>query len=320
MNLHQKNPEYINFLQQQISAAYGIEDGAITSAKRGFYGETWKCSTKTRDYFIKIDYWSYHQKSYQNSLIAMDFMREQGISFLPEIIKTKNGERFFKIGAGIGAVFDYIEGENREDYPTGQLFERLAQVYRLDGRDLPLEREDFGTQVLEEWHGLIQQEGLWPEMLDVIEEHREQLELYEERLKRLGEICRKEEGGFYITHGDAGGNCILTEKDFYIIDWDTVKIAPIERDAWFFIIDARAFEVIRRIIEKNLPGEKLNPARLCYYCYYSYFHYLTEYVNAFLFLEEDQRKKQLAKDFADYFKEGWIRYQIRKAEALWPDN
>ena len=44
----------------------------ITPAKRGYYGETWKVKGNAGCYFLKMDYLSYHQKKFQNSLAVID--------------------------------------------------------------------------------------------------------------------------------------------------------------------------------------------------------------------------------------------------------
>ena len=56
-----------------------------------------------------------------------------------------------------------------------------------------------------------------------------------------------------------------------IVDWDSVKLAPIERDAWFYICNSNQLSIINDVIQKYKLGYMLKQERLCYYCYYSFF-------------------------------------------------
>lgn len=94
---------------------------------------------------------------------------------------------------------------------------------------------------------------------------------YAERLNYLSEICCRDLSNFHITLGDAGGNCILNGEQFFIVDWDSVKLAPIERDAWFYICNSNQLSIINDVIQKYKLGYMLKQERLCYYCYYSFF-------------------------------------------------
>lgn len=45
--------------------------------------------------------------------------------------------------------------------------------------------------------------------------------------------CKQTSFELHLTHGDAPGNIIQTaNNDLYLIDWDDVLLAPIERDLW----------------------------------------------------------------------------------------
>lgn len=48
------------------------------------------------------------------------------------------------------------------------------------------------------------------------------------------DLKRKACWSFHITHGDAGGNCILSKEQLFLVDWDSCLLAPIERDAWIY--------------------------------------------------------------------------------------
>lgn len=121
---------------------------------------------------------------------------------------------------------------------------------------------------------------------------------------------------FHITHGDAGGNCILNGERFVIMDWDSVKLAPAERDAWFFLGDEKQIVSISRLLEERGMGRPLRRERLCYYCYESFFLYLTEYMENILCAQEEGRRQRMEKALADYLADNWIYLQLGIADAV----
>jgi len=54
-----------------------------------------------------------------------------------------------------------------------------------------------------------------------------------DRFGKLQTICQEKDFDTRLTHGDAPGNVLYTNEDLFIIDWDDLMLAPIERDLWF---------------------------------------------------------------------------------------
>ena len=87
---------------------------------------------------------------------------------------------------------------------------------------------------------------------------------YMERLERFSAVCKGNRENFHITHGDAGGNCILNGSQLFLVDWDSCLLAPIERDAWIFICDKSEMERIDSILAESGIDYVLEQDRLCY--------------------------------------------------------
>ncbi len=299
---------------KMINGEYGIFAKKAVPAKRGFFGETWRLQTDNENYFVKIDYWEYHKEIYRNSLDVIEFMTNQGISFIPKIIKTKNGKLSFNFNDGVAAIFDFIDGENEEDHPITKLFEYLVHIYKLDKSTIVPERESFNPTVLDIFKELKDNVYLYQRIIDKLHEKKEMISQYSERLRLFSDICKNDMENFYITHGDAGGNCILNGDHFHIVDWDTLKLAPIERDAWFFMKDNNQLDAINTILYNNNIDYKLNPDRICYYCYYSFFLYLTEYLQSVLFAGSEEQKQQISNNLIEYLDSSWIFGQLNSAD------
>ena len=71
----------------------------------------------------------------------------------------------------------------------------------------------------------------------------------------------------YITHGDAFGNVIKDKEDLYIIDWDDLLLAPLERDLWFFFDNQEVIELYR----KEFPNFHMDRDIILYYVYNRFF-------------------------------------------------
>lgn len=305
---------YLLALTKVLEEEYAFHIYNITPAQRGFFGETWKIETDEGNYFVKIDYWEYHQESYGTSLFAVAYMNACGILSIPGLRLTADERVYCLWNEGVISVSEYIEGENHEEYPIRDLFENLVPIYKLDTQDLNLEIEEFNTDIFNKYQQFISHPGRSEIMIQYLREKENIISAYNKRLKWLSDQCVYNNDDFCITHGDAGGNCIISDYDFHIIDWDSVKIAPIERDAWFFICDDDKIETIQNVLYENGIYYELNKKYLCYYCYYSFFYYITEYLQSYICSKEEKRKKDLENGMKEYLDNGWIWNQLKKAE------
>lgn len=223
-------PAYRKELLQFLTDEYGFQAEDIHPAKRGFYGETWDILTESGKFFLKIDYWNHHKKRFQNSLPIVRYMTDSGISFIPKIIGTKDGRLYSSFRQGTAAVFEHVPGELSEDYSTAELYSRLAKVYRLKTEGLELEAEDFDSRRIETFRTLQSLSVLPVKIKAALAEKEPAIVRYMERLKRFSVVCKGNRKNFHITHGDAGGNCILNGKQLFLVDWDSCLLAPIERE------------------------------------------------------------------------------------------
>ena len=308
--------DYAMQLVHHLELEYDLSVQQILPAKRGFFGETWKIKTDKSDYFVKIDYWEYHKQSYQNSLSVIQYLTDCGIAFVPKIIKTKKGALFCYFRKGVVAVSEYVKGENREDYTVEQLFDCLAQIYKLKCGNMQVKVESFGEQIVTDFNQLRDAVSFSPAITQAIEQKSAMISSYAERLNHLSEICCRDLSNFHITHGDAGGNCIWNVEQFFVVDWDSVKLAPIERDAWFFICNSNQLLTINDVIQKYKLCYTLKQERLCYYCYYSFFYYLTEYLKSFLWARRDRQKQYISESLIKYLTQSWIYKRLGTADLF----
>lgn len=309
-------PEYMSELRWFLSCEYGFQVKDILPAKRGFYGETWDIRTEDGKYFLKVDYWNHHKKGFQNSLSVIQYITDSEISFIPKIIKTKDGHLYSRFRQGTLVVFEHILGELSEDYSTAQLYHRLAKIYRLKTDGLEMETEDFGVQRIDTFLALQSMPELPAEVKAALAKKEPDIIRYMEHLKQFSTVCKDNRENFHITHGDAGGNCIVNENQLFLVDWDTCLLAPIERDAWIFICDKDKLEKVDSVLAENGIDYVLEQNRLCYYCYNFFFHYLNEYLKSIIDAESEGQKEEIAQGLIRYLTDCWIYKRLDTADAL----
>lgn len=148
-------PDYMSELTEFLTSEYGFQIIGISPAKRGFYGETWNVQTKDGEYFIKIDDWQHHKIHFQNSLCIVQYMTNNGISFIPKVIKTKDDQLYSNFKKSVLAVFEHVEGELFEDCSASQLYRHLAKIYQLKINRIELKKENFDVDILNIFQSLL---------------------------------------------------------------------------------------------------------------------------------------------------------------------
>ena len=295
----QRGDAYIERLSDFIRREYGISAISVYPANRGFYGETWKLSAKGRDYFIKLVYPAEHRGVYESSFPVIDRINHHGIDFISRIVKTVRGKLSAWFDGAVLGVFDWIEGESRQDESTKiKEYQMLAKVYTVPAEGLNIRREDFSAGGAELF--FTQYEKLKGDpsdktaarLIELFEQNREKIEHRAKRLRYFSNLCKTDTSHFYITHGDAGGNVIVSpnsslpapnacDTKYHLVDWDTPIHAPPERDAWFCMSWAWAMDAFHNALRQNGVNYILRQERLAYYCYHMFFFYLNAYLDRF---------------------------------------
>lgn len=270
-----RSETYIAKLKDFITKTYVINIKSITPAKRGFYGETWRLDAIDHSYFLKLVYLTEHQSTFENSFPVMEHLCKHGIDFISQIIKTTDGSLFTHFDGAVLGLFDWIDGENIETNETKiPEFQMLAKVYTVPPDGLQILNEDFSGksagEFFEQWKITIDKR-----INSLLEKNRVALEYRAERLDFFAYLCRSDKTGFFITHGDAGGNFVANNDKHFIVDWDGAILAPPERDVWVMGFQKWARNLFQNTLRDNGIEYTLRPERLAYYCYYMFFYWLT---------------------------------------------
>jgi len=314
-----RDESYTRRLLDHIRREYALCAVGLSEATRGFYGETWKLDTPAASFFVKVDYSSRHRAIFRDSLAVVEHLARHGVAAIPSILKTADGALYTSYDGAILALFDWIEGENAENQTTKPAeYAILAQVYTAPTDGLLIPRETFGTACLDDYeslrHGLAEMEDVAADHLLALLAGRSRLiEHTVDRLRLFAGRCQGDETGFHITHGDPGGNIIVSADGYYLADWDDPILAPPERDAWFCMDREWAMAIFCDALRAQGISYTLKPERLAFYYYHSFLWYLVEWLVAFYDLPH--LRNALLEGIAGYF-DGWIMNSRAFVDAI----
>lgn len=307
----------IDRLQRFLNQNYAMPVELLSPAPRGFYGETYEVRSASEKLLLKIDPWKFHQVSFLYGLKVMAELLDRGITFLPDLIRGAHGETSFTFEGAPLALFSYVEGVHTEEYPLTWLFEKLAVVYQklptAASGDL-FTAEDF--ELFRALEGALRpSDSIDCGILQVLGEARSRFDQYAQRLRTSARRCRELGLPTVMTHGDAGGNCIVRDNAVTIIDWDSARPAAPERDTWMFMHRPEQTREIEAALASAGFPYKLHSEAFAYYAYSTFFSYLCQYL---LEIREaaPALKAQKAAEMADFIRNGWTYGQLAAADQV----
>ena len=312
-----RGDKYLDCLRDFILQKYNINAASLIPAKRGYYGETWRLNTVDNCYFVKLDY-SPNKEIYKRSFPVIQHLCDHGINFISRIVKTKDGSLSAQFEGAILGIFEWIDGDNIQNEQTKiEEYKILAEIYAVSFDGIVIPRDEFSTANADlfyrQWDKLKNASGNKNSaaVLSVLEQYGSRFRERADRLALFAEKCKSDTSHFYITHGDAGGNIIVNDNKYYLVDWDDVRLAPPERDAWFCLYWEWAMTAFNGALKANRIDYILRSERLAYYCYDMFFFYLNAYMKTYFALGGDSMAKMLT----DYLN-GWIEEEMRYADKI----
>ena len=308
--------DYKHRLSAAISECYAVSVRELEPAKRGYYGETWKVRGESGVYFLKVDYLRFHQQRFRGSLAAIDYLCSSGIDFVGEIVKTRDGRLFAEFDGAIMGMFVWVDGENVETGDTKPLeYQLLCRIYNKTRPGLAIPTAEFSDAAAVRFYELLEKLKKAPRTdandraLSCFSRYSDMLNLYASRLDRAARRCSEDNGQFYLTHGDAGGNFFCAGGKNYIFDWDEVMYSPIDRDAWVMCCYDWARSLLNKTLRENNISYQLRPERLAFFCYHMLFFYLCEFLNVHAICDKSD-------GIIDFFANGWINERLQFADTF----
>ena len=162
-------------------------------------------------------------------------LRDAGLAFVVAPIRTTDGESVRRVGPRhTVALFPFVDGRAEEwgEYETAE--DRAAVVAMPVGVDLP-GRAHIEAALREDdrpWTGRPFSEPARRALSEHASDVADLLALAD----RLAVDVQKRGGEFVVTHGEPHrANVMRTADRRMLVDWDTVALAPPERDLWMVV-------------------------------------------------------------------------------------
>jgi Ser/Thr protein kinase RdoA (MazF antagonist) len=200
-----------------------------------------------RSYSLSADYTFTETKLNTIGKTLTQLMSEHGLKNIPKVYANIQGKFCTPYDNYFLMVFDYLAGKSPSYEPNELNAEKLQDVLSiLHGVPLggfsQLMREDFSINYalclinwIEKSKNLHAESTPLNKMLCRIKNEQAYLQQLIDQLKTLQKnVCAKE-NKFVVTHGDPHHfNIIQNNNDLFLVDWDDIKLAPRERDIWFY--------------------------------------------------------------------------------------
>ena len=272
----------------QIESAYGFKVTAFSPAPRGFVAETYYLTTDKGKYFIKIINNLRFAVNLPNALPVQANLAKR-LDFIPSPLTTVNGEfQWISTDNKAISLYEYIDGKpnttdsNGNPYGSEEDFSVIiplaAGVYKSDINCEMV--ETFPVCMEAEFEAFLNDTLLLSnEVLACVNSHRS---FIVEKWSEYKQICKRIFGvrkDFYITHGDMPGNLMVDANGkLYIIDWDDICIAPIERDFWLYMNSSVNIQRIATMLADNGITWTFSQDYYRYYLYTRFFDDLYGYM------------------------------------------
>ena len=249
-------------LLASLTDAWGVDVEVARYAEVGFGSYHWAVTDREqRRWFVTVD--DLDQKPWLGETRDRAFgglrrafetaasLRDAGLAFVVAPVRTRDGEALLRIAPKYSvALFPFVEGEAGQfgDFRTAEaraaVVATLAELHRATPIVRAVAREDTlaldGRRDLEA--GLRDRDLTWEggpfseSARDVVARYATDLEALLAAFDRLERELAPRMTTRVITHGEPHPANVLQASDgLMLVDWDTVALAPPERDLWMVV-------------------------------------------------------------------------------------
>lgn len=247
------NPPAIsnNELRQFIEEEYGLRIQDIVFLPVGEVSYNYAITTDNHKFLFKLTN-SYTLIRHQNiSQFLVDFSEDTGNDQIPLPLKDKDGQLVTQFRKYYASLVPYIDGYNisnsflNSQDTMDQISQILADIHvrtkQAAKLDFPmdslsidfLEEYELHFMKLQETHNRFYQQRL----KELLNDQKDKILFNHEQLRKLSHSIDKDKLTYVVAHTDLHSDNIMIEEGtskVHIIDWETVEIAPVEKDfRWF---------------------------------------------------------------------------------------
>ncbi len=231
-----------------LRADYGIEAAGIAFLPLGADANTavYRVAAAATAYFLKL-----RRGAFDDTSAAVPrFLGEHGVGLIIAPVETRGGRLWTHVDEFSAILYPFVDGRNGHDAPPSQRHwvELGAALRRMHMTALPpdlaerIPRETFSPfwrNMVRDFQGMAEatvfEEPVAARCAAFMREKRAEIDGLVTRAETLAADLMTQPPSFVLCHGDIHAWNLLIGGDgaLYIVDWDTLILAPKERDLMF---------------------------------------------------------------------------------------
>lgn len=299
----------MNKIQTILKEQYNLAMANVVPQKGGWAALAYKVYNNEHIYFLKMyeknrastPKWTALIDKYVPILLWL--MQNSDLKGkLPVPLLTKQGAYKCEDEEGIYLLYEYIEGDTIGDKElTGEQVRQLSEIIsdlHLYGEDIPIDtdavKEDFVVPFLQQLRDLLNKEPASPipgEVSQVIKPYLEPLQGLIGQVDKLSADLKSSQVRMALCHTDLHRwNLMQSGQQLILIDWEGLKLAPVEADM-MFLTDKPYFAEFKRIYMKAHPHYVINPVALRFYQGRRKLEDIWEFIEQLIFDTQDAQER-----------------------------
>ncbi|MFE0560755.1 aminoglycoside phosphotransferase family protein [Paenibacillus sp. NPDC058910] len=266
-------------LQNMLKDYYGLEHTEISPQQGGWAALAFRVRSHNEHYFLKAyeksrastPKWTALIDDYVPILLWLEeHSRLKGK--IPAPILTTDGSYQCEDDEGIYLLYEYIVGDTIADQEltedqVRQLAEMIAELHRY-GAEVPLVTsamtENYTVPFLGQLKSTLDEE-LPYDLGEVLLHYIDRLKEIMLKVEELSEALKNRDLRMALCHTDVHGwNLMSTGQQLKLIDWEGLKLAPVEADMMSFV-DEPFFDQFMRVYKETHSDYVINAEALQFY-------------------------------------------------------
>ncbi|GIP32517.1 phosphotransferase [Paenibacillus sp. J2TS4] len=272
----------MNKLETILQDHYSVKITNISPQQGGWAALAYKVSNDKHTYFLKVyeksrastPKWTALIDEYMPIMVWLQ--HNSGLrGKIPVPLLTKHGDYKCEDEDGVYLLYEYIDGETIGDKDltreqARQLSEIITELHRY-GEEIPGEtaaiKEDFGVPFVQQLRTTLDKEynTIPGDVREKIRPYIEQIKDLMDTVDKLSVGLRHSHLRMAMCHTDIHyWNLMQSGQQLILIDWEGLRLAPVEADM-MFLVDKPYFDEFIRIYQKIHSDFTIHPDALRFY-------------------------------------------------------
>ncbi len=303
----------MNKIEETIYEHYGLNVSQLKPQQGGWCSLAYKMTADNHSYFLKVyeknrastPKWTALIDEYAPVLIWLHRYSRLNRK-IPVPLTTRDGNYQCANADGIFLLYDYIDGEtigprDLTENQVVQLSDIIAELHSY-GKQLPVNtehlKEDFSIPFVRQLNQLVkgQASPISSDVSEAIGQYRGQMNNLIDEIEKLSRSLPQRPLRNVLCHTDLHNwNLMQAEDQLILIDWEGLRLAPVEAD-FMFLIDQPYYDTFLEVYRKRHPDFALKPDVLRFYQIRRRLEDIWEWIEQLLFDQQEthEREKTLA--------------------------